>query len=72
MLFRSDSVLFYSLRTPTVTLPNGIGTDRLASSRRLVENAAGLPILETSYAFNGWQVGTASLYQKTLFSDLLL
>ena len=67
-----DSVLFYSLRTPTVTLPNGVGTDRLASSRRLVENAAGLPILKTSYAFNGWQVGTASLYQKTLFSDLLL
>ena len=36
-----DSVLFYSLRTPTVTLPNGIGTDRLASSRRLVEECGG-------------------------------
>ena len=66
-----DSVLFYSMNMPSVTLPNGIGVDRLASSRTIKKNPAGLPLLETSYVFNGHQVGTARLYQKTLFSDLL-
>ncbi len=66
-----DSVLFYSLRTPSVTLPNGIGVDRLSSSRAVKKNPAGLPLLETTYVFNGHQVGTARHYQKTLFSELL-
>lgn len=67
-----NSILFYSLRMPSVTLPNGIDIDRLASSRTIKKNPAGLPLLETTYVFNGHQVGTARHYQKTLFSDLLL
>ena len=67
-----NSVLFSSMSTPSVTLPNGIGIDRLSSSRTVKKNPAGLPLLETSYVFNGHQVGTARLYQKTLLSDLLL
>ena len=67
-----NSVLFSSMSTPSVTLPNGIGIDRLSSSRTIKKNPAGLPLLETSYVFNGHQVGTARLYQKTLLSDLLL
>ena len=66
-----NSVLFYSLRMPSVTLPNGISVDRLSSSSKIKKNPAGLPLLETTYVFNGHQVGTARHYQKTLFSDLL-
>ena len=66
-----NSVLFYSLKMPSVTLPNGINVDRLSSSRKIKKNPAGLPLLETTYVFNGHQVGTARHYQKTLFSDLL-
>ena len=67
-----NSVLFYSLRTPSVTLPNGVDVESLSSSRTLKKNPAGLPLLETDYIFNGHQVGTARHYQKTLLSDLLL
>ena len=66
-----NTVLFYSLRMPSVTLPNGISVDRLSSSSKIKKNPAGLPLLETTYVFNGHQVGTARHYQKTLFSDLL-
>jgi len=45
--------------------------DRLSSSSKIKKNPAGLPLLETTYVFNGHQVGTARHYQKTLFSDLL-
>lgn len=66
-----NSVLFYSLRTPSVTLPNGTDVSRLASSSTIKKNPAGLPLLETTYTFNGHQVGTARHYQKRLLSDLL-
>lgn len=67
-----DSVLFYRVQTPSVTLPNGTDINTLNKSRKFKKNPAGLPLLEITYSFNGQQTGYARYYQKSLLSDLLI
>lgn len=67
-----NSVLFYRIQLPSVTLPNGTDINTLKKSRRFKKNPAGLPLLEITYSFNGQQTGFARYYQKTLLSDLLI
>lgn len=67
-----NSVLFYRIQLPSVTLPNGIDINTLKKSRKFKKNPAGLPLLEITYSFNGQQTGFARYYQKTLLSDLLI
>ena len=68
----ANHVIFKRTQTPSVTLPNGIGVDRLTPVRRLKKNPAGLPLLDITYNFNGYQVGTARYYQQSLLSDWLI
>ena len=68
----ASHVIFKRTQTPSVTLPNGIGVDRLTPVRRLKKNPAGLPLLDITYNFNGYQVGTARYYQQSLLSDWLI
>ena len=65
-------VLFYSMRTPSVALPNGTDTDSLKKNYTIKKNPAGRPLLTINYSFNGHQVGTARYYPKNSISDLLL
>ena len=65
-------VLFYSMRTPSVALPNGTDTDSLKKNYTIKKNPAGRPLLTINYSFNGHQVGTARYYRKNSISDLLL
>ncbi|MGI6064487.1 D-alanyl-D-alanine carboxypeptidase family protein [Blautia sp.] len=67
-----NSVLFYRIQLPSVTLPNGTDINTLKKSRKFKKNPAGLPLLEITYSFNGQQTGFARYYQKTLLSDLLI
>ena len=67
-----DSVLFYRVQTPSVTLPNGTDINTLNKSRKFKKNPAGLPLLEITYSFNGQQTGYARYNQKSLLSDLLI
>lgn len=67
-----DSVLFYRVQTPSVTIPNGTDINTLNKSRKFKKNPAGLPLLEITYSFNGQQTGYARYYQKSLLSDLLI
>lgn len=67
-----DSVLFYRVQTPSVTLPNDTDINTLNKSRKFKKNPAGLPLLEITYSFNGQQTGYARYYQKSLLSDLLI
>lgn len=67
-----DSVLFYRIQMPSVTLPNSADINTLKKSRKFQKNPAGLPLLEITYSFNGQQTGFARYYQKTLLSDLLI
>ena len=67
-----DCVLFYSMRTPSVTLPNGTDTSSIKKNYTTQKNPAGRPLLTINYSFNGHQVGTARYYPKNLISDLLL
>ena len=67
-----DCVLFYSMRTPSVTLPNGTDTSSIKKNYTTQKNPAGRPLLTINYSFNGHQVGTARYYPKNSISDLLL
>ena len=67
-----NSVLFYRIQLPSVTLPNGTDINTLKKSRKFKKNPAGLPLLEITYSFNGQQTGFARYCQKTLLSDLLI
>lgn len=68
----NDCVLFYSMRTPSVTLPNGTDTSSIKKNYTTKKNPAGRPLLTINYSFNGHQVGTTRYYPKNLISDLLL
>lgn len=65
-------VLFYSMKTPSVALPNDTDTASVKKSYSIQKNPAGRPLLTINYTFNGHQVGTARYYPKNSISDLLL
>ena len=65
-------VLFYSMKTPSVALPNDADTASVKKSYSIQKNPAGRPLLTINYTFNGHQVGTARYYPKNSISDLLL
>lgn len=65
-------VLFYSMKTPSVTLPNDADTASVKKNYSIQKNPAGRPLLTINYTFNGHQVGTARYYPKNSISDLLL
>ena len=65
-------VLFYSMKTPSVALPNDADTASVKKSYSIQKNPAGRPLLTINYTFNGHEVGTARYYPKNSISDLLL
>ena len=65
-------VLFYSMKTPSVALPNDADTASVKKSYSIQKNPAGRPLLTINYTLNGHQVGTARYYPKNSISDLLL
>ena len=65
-------VLFYSMKTPSVALPNDADTASVKKNYSIQKNSAGRPLLTINYTFNGHQVGTARYYPKNSISDLLL
>ena len=65
-------VLFYSMKTPSVALPNDADTASVKKNYSIQKNPAGRPLLTINYTFNGHQVGTARYYPKNSISDLLL
>lgn len=65
-------VLFYSMKTPSVALPNDADTASVKKNYSIQKNLAGRPLLTINYIFNGHQVGTARYYPKNSISDLLL
>ena len=65
-------VLFYSMKTPSVALPNDADTASVKKNYSIQKNPAGRPLLTINYIFNGHQVGTARYYPKNSISDLLL
>lgn len=65
-------VLFYSMKTPSVALPNDADTASVKKSYSIQKNPADRPLLTINYTFNGHQVGTARYYPKNSISDLLL
>lgn len=65
-------VLFYSMKTPSVALPNDADAASVKKSYSIQKNPAGRPLLTINYTFNGHQVGTARYYPKNSISDLLL
>ena len=67
-----DSCLFKSDRyRVSVTLPNGADTSILTTANKITKNPAGLPLLTTTYSYNGYPVGTARYVQQQLLSDML-
>lgn len=65
-------VLFYSMKTPSVALPNDADTASVKKNYSIQKKPAGRPLLTINYTFNGHQVGTARYYPKNSISDLLL
>lgn len=65
-------VLFYSMQTPSVALPNDADIASVKKSYSIQKNPAGRPLLTINYTFNGHPVGTARYYPKNSISDLLL
>lgn len=65
-------VLFYSMKTLSVALPNDADTASVKKNYSIQKNPAGRPLLTINYTFNGHQVGTARYYPKNSISDLLL
>ena len=65
-------VLFYSMKTPSVALPNDADTASVKKNYSIQKNPAGRPLLTINYSSNGHQVGTARYYPKNSISDLLL
>ena len=54
----------------SVTLPTGTDTKSLNTSSQIIKNPAGLPLIMTTYSYNGHPVGTARYYQQLQPSDL--
>ena len=55
----------------SATLPKGADRDTLTTASKITKNPAGLPLLTTTYSYNGYPVGTARYYQQMLLSDML-